>query len=163
MKIACLMLDIDGVLTDGSIFITANGEETKKFHVQDGLGLARLVKLGMPIAVISGRQSPAAQHYLSHLGIEHIYLGQADKCRIFEQLLAQWSLDASQIAYVGDDLPDLPIMTQVGMPISVPNAVPEVKKIAHWITHQPGGHGAVREITDYLCQQILEAQACHTN
>jgi len=150
MKIHLLILDVDGVLTDGSIFITEQGQEIKKFNALDGYGLNRLVKSGLPIAIISGRHSEAVNHHLRRFGIEDIYQGQQDKTVAFKQLLDKYDVHPGNVAYVGDDLPDLPLMQQVGMPIAVANAVVEIKHAAHWITKYTGGRGAVREVCDYL-------------
>ncbi len=154
-QIKLLILDCDGVLTDGRIYITAQGEETIAFNVQDGLGIERLQASGIPVAVISGRNNTAVQHRLKQLKITHVFLGRHEqKMAAFHTLLETLTLQPTQVAYIGDDLPDIAIMEKVGLSIAVPNAVDAVKKIAHLCTQKKGGKGAVREV----CDLIYDAQ-----
>lgn len=148
--IKLLILDVDGVLTDGKIYLSTSGESTTAFHIHDGLGLKRLQEIGITIAIISGRDNEAARIRLTSLGIKHIFLGENDKANRYLKLKETLNIAANQTAYAGDDLPDIPVMAQVGLPIAVNNAVSSVKAIAKWETTLPGGQGAVREICDFI-------------
>ena len=152
-KIKLLILDVDGVLTDGTIYFTHTGKEILSFHVHDGLGIERLQKMEIKVAIISGRDTSAVKHRLTQLKIEHQFLGQRNKVSRYLNLIDQLRLSADQVAYVGDDLPDIDIMKQVGVPIAVANAFDIVKKTAIFCTKKKGGHGAVREV----CDLIIEA------
>ena len=153
-KIRLAGFDVDGVLTDGSLCLGDSGEEYKVFHTRDGQGLVMLRECGIGIAIISGRSSRAVEERMVQLGIIHIYQGQENKLAVFETLLATLGLEPSEVAYVGDDLPDLPVMRRVGLAIAVADAHPLVQQHAHWQTRLPGGRGAVREV----CELLLEAQ-----
>lgn len=153
-EIRLLILDIDGILTDGKLYFTHDGREVKIFHVHDGLGL-KMVRQRMPIAIISGRDSEPVRQRMAELGIQHVYLNIEHKIQIYEKLLMEFNLTDAQVAYMGDDLPDLPILLRAGLGITVPNAVESVKQKVHWITTRTGGNGAVREV----CDQLLQAQA----
>jgi len=148
--IKCLICDVDGVLTNGQIHMTADGQEIKSFYVHDGLGLKRLAQRNITIAIISSRRSPAVDARMAELGIEHVYQGQNDKGIAFQELLNTLKISAENVAYMGDDLADLSVMTQVGLSIAVANAVSAVKATAHYITEKKGGEGAVREISDLI-------------
>ena len=161
--IQLLILDVDGVLTDGKIWMTADGQEMKSFHIHDGLGIQLLQQAGIKVAIISGRHCPVVTRRMKALGVEHVYQGQSLKTKALNELMLLLQLPPQSIAYVGDDLVDLPVMTQVGLSIAVANAVTAVKQQAMWQTHHPGGHGAVREVCDF----ILSAHGrispeCHT-
>ncbi len=149
-RIKLLILDVDGVLTDGGLWFSAQGEDLKRFHVQDGLGLQNLQRSGVIIAIISGRVSQAVTRRMAELKITHVYQGCADKYSVFIQLIRELGISPQETAYIGDDLPDLPVMQAVGLSIAVANACPEVKAIAMWQSILPGGMGAVREICDRL-------------
>lgn len=151
LDIKLLILDVDGVLTDGKIYISDNGIETKSFNIQDGLGLKLLLDNSINIAVISGRKSNATKIRLRELGIKHAYFGVADKTKVFNALKKKFRLKDKNIACIGDDLPDLPIMQKVGFSIAVANAVQKVRDISDYITKAKGGDGAVRE----ACELIL--------
>lgn len=153
-KIKLLILDVDGVLNDGSVYMMHEGEEIKKFSALDGIGIKMLRRSGVEIAVITGSVSRAIKHRMSALGVKYIFLGAERKIPVFEQLKTQLGLNYEQIAYVGDDVPDLHILHQVGLPITVANAMPLVKTAALWTTQNMGGNGAVREV----CELIMEAQ-----
>lgn len=153
-SIRLVIFDVDGVLTDGSIFIGDDGEEYKAFFSRDGLGMAMLQKTGVKIGIITGRTSQVVLHRMQSLGIEHIFQGQSDKIPAFEQLCKDLDIDPEHVAYVGDDIVDLPVMRQVGLAISVGDAHPLVVKHSHWQTHSGGGRGAAREV----CELIMEAQ-----
>ena len=149
-NIKLLILDVDGVLTNGTIFVTASGEETVAFFVRDGLGIQLLQSIGVPIAIISGRNTPAVQYRLEKLGVQHIFLGHLDKMHAYESLLSQLKLSHTEVAYVGDDHPDIPIMEKVGLSFAVADAIEPVKAIASMTTQKKGGRGAVREVCDLI-------------
>ncbi len=150
IKIKLFILDVDGVLTDGKLYFADNGMEIKSFNIKDGLGLKLLLKQGIEIAVISGRKSPAVQKRMDELGIKHVYLGKNDKIKIFNYLKKKLRLKNENIAAIGDDLPDLPIMQQVGFSIAVKDAVAKVRTLADYVTKAKGGQGAVREACELL-------------
>ncbi len=152
--IKLLILDVDGVLTDGRLYYSQHGEELKVFHAHDGAGMRLLKKTGVEIAIISCRNSAAVNQRLTELGIKHIYQGQIEKTTAFKELCDILHLTPLEIAYVGDDLPDLPVMKAVGLSIAVSNATHSVKAAADWQTEQAGGLGAVREV----CELLLKAQ-----
>ena len=153
-NIKCLICDVDGVLTDGLLYIDSLGNETKSFNVQDGMGLKLLMAAGIEVAVITTARTGVIEHRMQQLGITHYFKGQVDKRKAYQQLKKNLNLHDEQFAYIGDDLPDLPIIRQVGFGVAVANAVAEVKEFAYWQTKQTGGRGAVRE----LCDLILHAQ-----
>lgn len=153
-NIKCAIFDVDGVLTDGRLYFSDAGETLKVMHVHDGLGLKLLQKSGVEVAIISSRRSTIVANRLKELGINHVYQGQENKQLPFQELLQKLQISPEQVAYVGDDLPDLPILQQVGLGICVANAHPFVKQFASWQTEATGGNGAVREI----CELIMEAQ-----
>jgi 3-deoxy-D-manno-octulosonate 8-phosphate phosphatase (KDO 8-P phosphatase) len=153
-NIKCLICDVDGVLTDGLLYLDNHGNELKAFHVQDGMGLKLLMAAGIQVAVITTSQNAVIDHRMKQLGIQHYFKGQVDKSDAYIQLKNRLKLDNEAFAYIGDDLPDLPIIRQVGFGIAVANAVSQVKEFASWQTEQTGGRGAVREV----CELILRAQ-----
>jgi len=153
-KIRMLVLDVDGVLTDGKLYFDHAGNEMKAFNTRDGMGMKALQRVGIEVAVITGRKSEAVAHRMSQLGIEHVYQGREDKLDAFLNLLEITGLDAQQVCFAGDDWIDLPVLMRVGLAVSVADAEDHVKHQAHWITRRNGGHGAVREI----CNLILTAQ-----
>lgn len=153
-RIRLVIFDVDGVLTDGSLFIGDDGQEYKAFNSRDGHGMKMLQTTGVRIAIITGRTSEVVKHRVADLGIEHLYQGQRDKMVAFERLVHDLSLDPSEIAYVGDDLVDLPVMRRVGLAVAVQDAHPLVKQHAHWQTPSNGGRGAARDV----CEMIMEAQ-----
>jgi 3-deoxy-D-manno-octulosonate 8-phosphate phosphatase (KDO 8-P phosphatase) len=152
--IKLVVFDIDGVLTDGSLFIGDDGQEYKAFNSRDGHGMRMLQDAGVEIAVITGRASKVVEHRMKDLGIKHVYQGKREKLPAFEELLRKVDLSADQVAYVGDDVVDLPVMTRVGLAICVQDGHPFVKKHAHWITEHGGGRGAGRDV----CEMILQAR-----
>lgn len=153
-KIKLLILDVDGVMTDGSIIVTDKNEEIKSFHVQDGLGIQFMLESGLQVAVITGRNSPSVTARVKSLKIPHLYQGQINKIHAYEELLATLRLAPEQTAHIGDDLPDIPLFRRVGLAVAVPNAVSLAKDYADWITEARGGNGAIREVCDF----ILKAQ-----
>jgi 3-deoxy-D-manno-octulosonate 8-phosphate phosphatase (KDO 8-P phosphatase) len=153
-RIRLLLLDVDGVMTDGRIIYDAEGQEIKQFHVRDGLGIRLLLQAGINVGVVTGRRSEALMHRCRDLGIGLIYAGVSDKSALLEQILAQTAVAAENIAFAGDDLVDLPLMRRVGLSIAVADAHEIVKAQADLITTAPGGAGAVREI----CEALLKSQ-----
>ena len=153
-QIQLVILDVDGVMTDGGLQFDSQGREYKTFNSLDGQGMRMLLECGIQIAIITGRKSKLVNHRMNDLGVKLVFQGYRDKAPAFNELLNKTGLDRCQIAYLGDDLPDLTVMGQVGMGIAVQNAHAFVKQQADWITNASGGKGAVREVTDY----ILEAQ-----
>ncbi len=151
-KIKLLILDVDGVLTDGKLFFDEQGREYKSFHVQDGHGIKLLRKSGVEVAVISGRKSIPVALRMESLGIKYVYQGQEDKVAAFNEIMGKLAINPQQIAHMGDDLPDLPIMSRVGLSIAVNDANFAVKDYADWCTVLPGGLGAVREVCDFIMQ-----------
>lgn len=148
--IRLLLLDVDGVLTDGRLYFGPQGETHKVFFVRDGHGIKMAQRGGIEVAWLSGRRSDAAYHRARELGINRFYEGLRDKVPVLEELLAALRLSAEEVAAVGDELVDLPLLARVGLGVAVADAVPEVKAAAHWITASPGGKGAVREVCDLL-------------
>lgn len=153
-KIKCLICDVDGVLSDGLLYLDNHGNELKTFHVQDGMGLKLLMAVGIEVAVITTARNQVVDHRMQQLGVTHYYKGQVDKRDAYQQLKKRLHLTDEQFAYIGDDLPDLPIIQQVGLGVAVANAVSQIKEFADWQTEQRGGHGGVREV----CDLILNAQ-----
>jgi 3-deoxy-D-manno-octulosonate 8-phosphate phosphatase (KDO 8-P phosphatase) len=149
-NIRLLLLDVDGVLTDGQLFFDAKGEALKVFHVRDGHGLKMAMRAGLEVALLSGRRSDAAFHRARELGISRFFEGLRDKVAVLEELLAALQLSLREVAMVADDLVDLPVLNRVGLAVAVADAVDEVKAAAHWVTSLPGGRGAVRQVTDLL-------------
>jgi len=154
IKIKLVVFDVDGVLTDGKLILGENGNEYKSFYVRDGHGLVMLLETGCKIAVITARSSKIVAERMASLGIKYVYQGEKDKGAKLLKLIDELGLEREQVAYVGDDVIDLPAMINVGMPIAVADAHPEVKNNADWITENRGGQGAVREV----CELIMQAQ-----
>ena len=148
--IRLLVLDCDGVLTDGRIQYDADGREFKVFHVRDGYGIRRLLDAGVEIAVISGRGCVAVEKRMAELGVQHVHLGVGDKIAVFRELLDRLGFEATDVACVGDDVPDLECMDAAGLAIAVADAHPDLDAVADWHTHLGGGRGAVREVCDLL-------------
>lgn len=155
-RIKLLIFDVDGVLTDGSLFIDDQGQEYKAFNSQDGHGIKMLQKHGVRCAIITGRTSRVVEHRMRNLGIdpELVWQGQHDKLQGFAELLKQTGLQADEIAYLGDDVVDLPVMQKVGLAIAVQDAHAFVLKHSHWQTPRAGGRGAARDV----CEMLMEAR-----
>lgn len=153
-QIKCLICDVDGVLSDGLLYIDNHGNELKSFNVQDGMGLKLLLSAGIHVAVITTARNEVVDHRMKQLGIKLYYKGQVDKRDAYQQLKKSLGLKDEECAYIGDDLPDLPIIQQAGLGVAVANAVRQVKEFADWQTEHKGGRGAVREV----CDLILDAQ-----
>lgn len=149
-KTQLVILDVDGVLTNGGLQFDNHGQEYKTFNSLDGHGIRMLLECNIQVAVITGRQSNLVEHRMTDLGVRLVYQGYRDKLPAFEELLSETGLLTEHIAYVGDDIPDLAIMSRVGFSIAVDNAHSFVKQHADWITQARGGSGAVREVTDYI-------------
>ncbi|NOY62214.1 MAG: 3-deoxy-manno-octulosonate-8-phosphatase KdsC [Gammaproteobacteria bacterium] len=154
VQIKLVIFDVDGVLTDGRLYFGPDGDEYKTFHSRDGLGMNMLQHSGILIGIITARTSQAVAKRMQGLGIEHLYQGQQNKLPAYQALLEKLSLQSQQVAYVGDDLIDLPIMRRVGLAVAVQDAHALVKQHSHWQTPHGGGQGAVRDV----CELILEAQ-----
>ena len=157
--IKLLILDVDGVLTTGVIYYLSQGVDMRGFHIQDGLGIQLLQKTGVTVAVISGKKSDAVARRLDELGIKHAYLGHEDKIPAFEELKNQLGLENDQIAYMGDDLPDLPLLRRAGLAITVPQAPEIIQQHADLITKNKGGKGAVREACEFIMKSKNQYQA----
>ena len=149
-RVRLLVLDVDGVLTDGRLHISASGEEIKVFHVRDGSGLVAIQRAGIAVAIISGRDSPAVTRRATELGIRHVRQGVADKGAELDRLLGELGIPAEETACVGDDTPDAPMLRRAGLAVGVADAHPALLAAVHWITKAKGGHGAVREVCDLL-------------
>ena len=149
-KIKLLLLDVDGVLTDGRIIYDNQGNELKAFDVKDGHGLKMLQRAGIAVGIITGRKSQVVVKRAAELGIEILYQGALSKLEPYQEILDQRGLTDEQIAYVGDDIVDLPILRRVGFSAAVADAVPEVLPLVDYVASKPGGRGAVREICDML-------------
>ncbi|HHB13045.1 MAG TPA: 3-deoxy-manno-octulosonate-8-phosphatase KdsC [Chromatiales bacterium] len=147
-----VIFDVDGVLTDGSLYLGDDGQEYKAFHSRDGHGIAMLRRTEVQIAVITGRRSQVVEHRMADLGVQHVYQGRRDKLPAFQELLQRLDMAAEHTAYVGDDVVDLPVMVRVGLAVAVQDAHPLVKRHAHWITASPGGRGAAREVCELLME-----------
>lgn len=153
-KIKMLLLDVDGVLTGGEIIYTDTGEQIKYFNVKDGLGIRMLQKAGIQVGIVTGRSGEALRHRCNNLGIDLVFDGVRDKTEILEHIVETCRMAATAVAFVGDDLPDLGIMRQVGLSVAVADAHEIIRKTAHITTTASGGCGAVREISE----MILKAQ-----
>lgn len=153
-RIRLIIFDVDGVLTDGSLFIGDDGQEYKAFNSRDGHGIKMLIKHGVTVAIITGRTSRVVEHRMANLGVEHVYQGQLEKLPAYEKLASKLGISAAETAYVGDDVVDLPVMRVVGLAIAVQDAHPLVRTHSHWQTASCGGRGAARDV----CEMLLEAQ-----
>lgn len=156
-KLRLVAFDIDGVFTDGRFCVSNDGVESKSFHTHDGFGVRQLLAAGLDVAVISGRSSTAVDKRMTELGVQHVIQGSADKIASFESLISRLKIDEKQSAYVGDDVPDLPLLRRVGFSVAVNNAHDDVKAECDYTTDNAGGFGAVREI----CDLILAARSGH--
>lgn len=156
-SVSAIIFDVDGVLTDGGLYRSDDGQEIKRFHATDGLGMRMLADAGVEIAIITGRTSEVVTHRCRELRIEHVYQGQTDKLEAFEKLSEKLQLTPTQFAYMGDDIIDLPVMKRVGLALTVPDACDEISAIAHWTSNRLGGHGAARE----ACELLLKAKGLY--
>jgi len=151
-KIKLLICDVDGVFSDGRIYLGNQGEELKAFHTKDGFGIKAILALGIKVAVITGRQSKIVDNRMTALGIPYIFQGKEDKLTVYQDLLTTLNLSAEEVAYIGDDVVDLPVIEDCGLGIAVNDAHPLVLQGADLITRTKGGFGAVREICDLFLQ-----------
>jgi 3-deoxy-D-manno-octulosonate 8-phosphate phosphatase (KDO 8-P phosphatase) len=150
--IRMLVLDVDGVMTDGRLFYGPGGQELTAFHILDGHGIKMAIRSGLSLAVVTGRESEAVVQRARELGILEVHQKAVDKLSVFQELLRKSGLAASQVACMGDDLVDLPLLRRAGLAISVPDAADEVRAAAHYVTRRRGGRGAVREAIEILLQ-----------
>jgi len=153
-KIRLFISDVDGVLTDGKITYLETGQELMSFSVLDGLGIRLLMENGVDFAVLTGRSNAATERRAQELGITHVVQGVKDKLKAYQVLKSLYRLEDKEIACIGDDLQDLPILKLAGLSIAVPNSTSQVRDMAHYITKRRGGEGAIREV----CELILEAK-----
>lgn len=153
-NIRLLICDVDGVLSDGKIYMGNQGEELKTFHTHDGFGIKALLNQQIEVAIITGRNSRIVSDRMRALGVQYVYQGQGEKLSAYQEIIATLNLHPSQVAYMGDDVIDLPVMNAVGLGIAVANAHPKVRMDADYVTVTNGGEGAVREV----CDLILQAQ-----
>ena len=153
-NVKLVAFDVDGVFTDGRLYVSDDGVESKAFNTQDGFGVRQLLKAGIEVAVISGRKSGAVERRMAELGIQHVIQGCADKPAAFDRLSQKLGIAASESAYAGDDIPDLPLLSKVGFSIAVANAVSAVREYCDYTTVAAGGCGAVREI----CELVLASR-----
>jgi 3-deoxy-D-manno-octulosonate 8-phosphate phosphatase (KDO 8-P phosphatase) len=149
-RIKLLLLDVDGVMTDGGIYYSNTGDEFKKFNIQDGYGILYLQRTGVKIGIITGRTSAIVTRRAAELGITDVYQNLENKLEAYESIKAKWGLSDSDIAYIGDDVFDLPVLERVGFSAAPSDAVPEVKKRVQYICKRTGGNGAVREVIDLI-------------
>lgn len=156
-KIKCLLLDVDGVMTNGMLYFDENGKEIKGFSIYDGLGVALCRRASILVAIISGRHSEVLSWRAKELQIEEVHQGIRDKVKTYEHIAKKHKLERQSVAFIGDDLIDLPLLREVGFSVAVANAVEDVKKEVDWVTQRRGGEGAVREVVDL----ILSAQGVH--
>ncbi|HEY9626071.1 MAG TPA: HAD-IIIA family hydrolase [Coleofasciculaceae cyanobacterium] len=149
-QVKLLALDVDGVLTDGGLYYTDSGEESKRFNVKDGMGIKLVMAAGLEVAIITNSTSKSVLHRAEKLGITHVFMGIEDKLAVLKELCIELSIDLEQVAYVGDDINDLSVLKAVGCPLTVADAIPVNQTVAIYITECIGGNGAVREICDLL-------------
>ncbi len=152
--IRLVVFDIDGVFTDGRFYLSDDGIESKTFNTQDGFGIRQLILADIAVAVISGRKSAAVERRMTELGVQYTVQGCRDKVVALENILVEQGITTAECAYVGDDIPDLPLLRHVGFSVAVANAVKQVRDECDYTTSACGGHGAVREI----CELVLSAQ-----
>lgn len=149
-KIKVLALDVDGVLSDGKIIVDSRGDELKNFDVQDGLGIVLLRKAGFKVVIITARNSKPVDFRAKDLRVDKVYQDAYPKMESYKQMIKEFEVSDDEVCFVGDDLPDLQVLRQVGFAVAVPNGVEDIKKIAHYVTHKAGGCGAVREVIELI-------------
>lgn len=153
-RIKLLLMDCDGVLTDGRIELLDSGDETKTFHTRDGHGIVLMHRVGLITGIISGRTSSFVERRATELGIKYVRQGTWDKIKVYDELLAETGVTEAEVAYIGDDVTDVPLMQRSGFAVAVADSVTEARANAHYVTQVAGGFGAVREV----CELILKAQ-----
>lgn len=158
-----LICDVDGVLTDGRLWVGEDGQWRRFFHVRDGVGMKQLMEEGYQLGIISGGKSSDVETRLKFIGVHHLYLDASDKTGPFQEILNKTGLKPSEVAYIGDEVFDIPILEKVGVAVTVPDAVKEVKKAAHYTTKIPGGFGAARELCDLICKNGAYAKKGRRN
>lgn len=158
-NVRLVILDVDGVLTDGRIIMDESGRELRCFDVKDGFGVRALIEMGVVVAVISGRSAPCVQKRLQQLGVKDIYQGVFEKRNPFKELLKKYNITPEETLFVADDVYDLPLFDEVGVKVAVADAVEAVKEKADWVTRHPGGRGAVREVAE----AVLKARKLWTS
>jgi len=149
-RIGLVAFDVDGTLTDGKVYVDGNGIDTVAFHVDDGFGIKMLMESGIPVAFISGRRSTAALARAERLGLKHAHTGAGDKPALLRKIAEEEGVELRNVMFVGDDLPDLPVLGIVGLPVAVADAGPEIKAVARFTTEHAGGDGAARELAEIL-------------
>ncbi len=154
LDIRLIVFDVDGVLTDGSILVNDEGIESKRFHVRDGFAIKAAQSLGIQIGILTGRSTRAVALRMTELGVDLVMQGVKNKGEGFCTLCKKAGVELGQVAYLGDDLIDLPAMNQAGYPMAVADAAVEVRKVARYVTSQPGGHGAARDAVEHLLKQM---------
>lgn len=152
-KIKFLLLDVDGVMTDGGIYLSNSGDEFKKFNIQDGYGITKLRRAGFKIGIITGRVSNIVTKRAEELDITEVHQNLENKLETYEHIKAKWKLSDEEVAYIGDDEFDLPVLERVGFSASPSDAVPSVKKRVHFVCTHSGGNGAVREVIDLILKK----------
>jgi 3-deoxy-D-manno-octulosonate 8-phosphate phosphatase (KDO 8-P phosphatase) len=153
-RIKLIATDVDGVLTDGKIVITSSGDEIKNFHVSDGMGFFLARKAGIRVAIITGRGSEAVKIRAKELGIEDLYQNVGDKSSVLRELKEKYGIETSEVAYVGDDINDLPAFKEAGFKVAVKNGQRQLKECADFITETTGGNGAIREVVNYILDKM---------
>jgi 3-deoxy-D-manno-octulosonate 8-phosphate phosphatase (KDO 8-P phosphatase) len=148
--ITCIMSDVDGVMTDGRIIYDDHGHETKRFHVRDGLGIKLWINSGFQFGILTARQSSIVQRRADELGITHVQQGHKNKSPAADEMMRQFACQPSQVCYIGDDLPDIPVMSKVGLAVCPADAATDARNAAHWILRSNGGDGALRELIERL-------------
>jgi 3-deoxy-D-manno-octulosonate 8-phosphate phosphatase (KDO 8-P phosphatase) len=149
-RIKLLVVDVDGVMTDGGIILDGGGNELKRFHVRDGHGIKLLIRAGLEVAIVTGRESEVVKRRAAELGIKIVHQRSKVKLEAYEEILKETGMSDEQAAYIGDDIVDIPVMRRVGLSVAVADAEEYVKKEAMLVTERPGGRGAVREVTDLI-------------
>ncbi|MBD1433865.1 HAD hydrolase family protein [Sphingobacterium sp. DN00404] len=149
-NINVLFLDVDGVLTDGSVLVTEQGEQLRRFSIKDGYAIQLAIKRGLRIAVISGGKSQGVLQRLRGLGVEDVFLGVGDKLTVMHDIILRYNVALTEVAFMGDDIPDLACLKQVGLPICPQDAVEEIKAVAHYVSPQKGGEGCVRDVIEKI-------------
>lgn len=156
IKIKLVAFDVDGVMTDGSMIYDENGLQYKTFNAKDGQGIAMLVKSGIKTAIITAKESGAVKHRFMDLGMTKLYQGVKNKIAVMRELVQELGIEMNEVAYMGDDLPDISVLKEVGLACCPNDAVPEVKSICHFISVKRGGRGAVRELTDLIYKSQMK-------
>lgn len=160
-KIKLLICDVDGVFSDGLVYMSNSGEELKTFHTRDGYGVRSVLSADIQVAIITGRKSQIVEDRFTALGVTHIYQGVDNKLLPYQQLLSLYNVSPEEVAYIGDDMVDLPVMQKVGLSVCVADGHPYVKQHAKMTTHIKGGHGALRELTDLLLLSQNKFESAH--